>query len=191
MRAEQELLSRAALTAFRLNGQFLALAEELARPAGCTAARWQVLGAVLTEPLTVSAIARAMGITRQSVQRLADVLVGEGLAEYVDNPAHARAKLLRATDTGYAVIARIDPAHAAAAHRLTAELGRAALHDTVEAMSELSAALERLVPSRREFQRLADRQVGETPKRSGGGELGRRGEQLDCEPSPSVRGSAS
>ena len=30
------------------------------------------------------------------------------------------------------------------------------------------------------------RQVGETPKRSGGGELGRRGEQLACEPSPGV-----
>ncbi len=148
MKADQELLSRAALTVFRLNGQFLALAEELARPAGCTAARWQVLGAVLTEPLTVSGIARAMGITRQSVQRLADVLVDEGLAEYLDNPAHARAKLVRPTDAGYAVIARIDPAHAAAARRLTAELGRDALHDTVEAMSELSVALERLDSSR-------------------------------------------
>ena len=31
--------------------------------------------------------------------------------------------------------------------------------------------------------------VGETPKRSGGGELGRRGEQLACEPSPEESGS--
>ena len=31
--------------------------------------------------------------------------------------------------------------------------------------------------------------VGETPKRSGGGELGRRGEQLACEPSPRSQGA--
>ena len=37
-RREQELLSAAAITTFKLNGQFLALAEELARPAGLTAA---------------------------------------------------------------------------------------------------------------------------------------------------------
>ena len=46
-RREQDLLSAASITTFRLNGQFLALAEELARPAGLTAAWWQVLGAVL------------------------------------------------------------------------------------------------------------------------------------------------
>ena len=43
------------------NGQFLALAEELARPAGCTAARWQVVGAMMTEPLRWRVIARTMG----------------------------------------------------------------------------------------------------------------------------------
>ncbi|NED62371.1 MarR family transcriptional regulator, partial [Streptomyces sp. SID10244] len=82
----QRLLSDSALTTFRLNGQFLALAEELARPAGITATRWQVIGAVLDNPLTVSDIARAMGITRQSVQRTADLLADDGLVEYRDNP---------------------------------------------------------------------------------------------------------
>ena len=67
-----------ALTVFRLNGQLLGLAEELTRPVGLTAARWQVLGAVLRTPLTVAGIARAMGLTRQSVQRTADLLVGPG-----------------------------------------------------------------------------------------------------------------
>ena len=73
---------RRPLAGFRLNGHFLELAEELAQPAGLTAAWWQVLGAVLGPPLPVSGIARAMGITRQSVQRIADLLVGAGLAEY-------------------------------------------------------------------------------------------------------------
>jgi DNA-binding MarR family transcriptional regulator len=127
---------------FRLNGQFLAVAEELARPAGLTAARWQVLGAVLTEPRSVAGIARVMGIARQSVQRNADLLVADGMAEYVPNPAHRRAKLLRPTDEGLAAVRRIDPAHAAVAEELAAELGREAFERVVEMPTRLSGALD-------------------------------------------------
>ena len=69
-------------TAFRLNGQFLAIGEELARPAGLTAAWWLVLSTVLDRPLTVAEVAREIGVTRQSVQRIADVIVDRGLAGY-------------------------------------------------------------------------------------------------------------
>ncbi|MFE7032895.1 MarR family winged helix-turn-helix transcriptional regulator [Streptomyces sp. NPDC057621] len=122
-RERQDLFSRSALAVFRLNGQYLGVAEELAGPAGLTAARWQVLGAVLREPLPVSGIARAMGITRQSVQRIADLLVERGLAEYVPNPAHRRAKLLRPTGEGFEAVRKIGPGHAAFADRLTGTLG--------------------------------------------------------------------
>lgn len=149
-REEQDLLSRAALGAFRLNGQFLAVAEELARPAGTTAARWQVLGAVLGEPLPVSGIARVMGITRQSVQRVADLLVEQGLAEYRTNPAHRRAKLLAPTEEGYAAVRRIDPGHAAFAARLTTAYreayGEEGLEEAVRALERLSTVLDGLGP---------------------------------------------
>ncbi|ROO89152.1 DNA-binding MarR family transcriptional regulator [Actinocorallia herbida] len=120
---EQEFLSATALTVFRLNGLFLEASERLASPVGLTAARWQVLGAVVSSPLTVSDIARAMGITRQSVQRVAALLVEDGLAEYLPNPSHKRAHLLRPTDRGHAALRRIDPDHAALAHALTTALG--------------------------------------------------------------------
>ncbi|MFF9274669.1 MarR family winged helix-turn-helix transcriptional regulator [Streptomyces griseosporeus] len=145
-RRRQDLLSRGALGVFRLNGQFLAVAEELARPAGITAARWQVLGAVLREPLPVAGIARAMGITRQSVQRIADLLVDRGLAEYRPNPAHRRAKLLTPTEEGRAAIARINPGHAAFADRLAEAVGEAELAQAVEALERLSKALDELGP---------------------------------------------
>ncbi|MFF3092606.1 MarR family winged helix-turn-helix transcriptional regulator [Streptomyces cyaneofuscatus] len=140
--SQQELLSRTALTVFRLNGQFLGVAEELAKPGGLTAAWWQVLGAVLREPLPVAGIARAMGITRQSVQRIADLLVGRGLAEYVENPAHRRAKLLRPTAGGRDAIARITPSHAEFAARLATELGPEGFAETVEVLERLAGALE-------------------------------------------------
>jgi DNA-binding MarR family transcriptional regulator len=138
----QDLFSRSALGVFRLNGQFLAVAEELARPAGLTAAWWQVLGAVLREPLPVSGIARAMGITRQSVQRVADLLVERGLAEYRPNPAHRRAKLLAPTDAGRAAVGRIGPGHAAYADRLTEAFGEAELAAAVEVLERLSKVLD-------------------------------------------------
>ena len=143
-RREQELLSSAALIVFRLNGQFLDLAEQLARPAGITAAWWQVLGAVIDGPLTVSDIGRSMGISRQAVQRIADLLVGKGLAEYHDNPAHRRAKLVALTDTGRAANAAISPQHAQAAARLVSAVGEQELANVVAAMTKLSAMLDSL-----------------------------------------------
>jgi len=140
----QTLLADAALTSFRLNGQLLALAEELARPAGLTAAWWQVLGAVLGEPRTVSEIAREMGLTRQSVQRIADLVVAAGLASYADNPAHRRAKLVTLTSAGRDAIARIDPQHATAAAALVKEVGAPRLREILAGMHDLSVALERV-----------------------------------------------
>ncbi|MFF8394327.1 MarR family winged helix-turn-helix transcriptional regulator [Streptomyces sp. NPDC016172] len=145
-RERQGLLSRSALGVFRLNGQFLGIAEELARPAGLTAAWWQVLGAALGEPLPVSGIARAMGITRQSVQRIADLLVERGLAEYRPNPAHRRAKLLAPTAEGRAAIARIDPGHAAFADRLAEAFGETELAEAVQVLERLSKVLDQVGP---------------------------------------------
>ena len=140
----QALLSDAALTSFRLNGQLLAVAEELARPVGLTAAWWQVLGAALGEPQSVSEIARAMGLTRQSVQRIADLLVERGLAAYAENPAHRRAKLVTPTSAGRQAVAAITPAHRVRAEALAAELGPDRLAEVLAGMHELSAALDRM-----------------------------------------------
>ena len=65
-RPEQELLSDLALASFRLNGQFLEVAETLARPAGLTAAWWQVLGAVLA----ILQVALAVELILRGFQRL-------------------------------------------------------------------------------------------------------------------------
>ncbi|GAQ68154.1 MarR family winged helix-turn-helix transcriptional regulator [Streptomyces scabiei] len=146
-RDQQDLLSRTAVGIFRLNGQFLSVADELTRPAGLTAAWWQVLGAVLPEPLPVAGVARAMGITRQGVQRVADLLVGRGLAEYVPNPAHRRAKLLAPTPAGRAAIDQVEPGHAALAARLARELGEEEFAETVRVIEQLSGVLDRLATS--------------------------------------------
>lgn len=137
----QELLSALAKTAFRLNGQFLAIGEELARPAGLTAAWWLVLSTVLDRPLTVAEVAREIGVTRQSVQRIADVLVDRGLAEHRPNPAHRRANLLTPTPAGRAAIRRIVPQHAVFTRRLAAEHTTKGLERALDAATRLSSTL--------------------------------------------------
>jgi DNA-binding MarR family transcriptional regulator len=92
------------LEVFRLNGALLAAGDALVGDIGLTSARWQVLGAIALSPvpLPVAHIARNMGLTRQSVQRLVDEMTGDGLVDPVANPHHRRAKLVVMTDKGEA-----------------------------------------------------------------------------------------
>jgi DNA-binding MarR family transcriptional regulator len=111
----------------RLIRDFTAVGEALARPAGQTLARWLVLEAVQDGPASVAQIARELHLARQGVQRLADVLVRDGLAVYEPNPAHRRAKLLRLTPEGRSALRTIQAAQRTWADALGAELGEAEL----------------------------------------------------------------
>lgn len=94
--ADGALLVSLALESFRLNSQLLAVGDRMSADLGLSAARWQVLATLagMGAPATVSAIARRMGLRRQSVQRHADALAADGLVEYRDNPADRRARLV-------------------------------------------------------------------------------------------------
>lgn len=144
MTREQELLSALAKSAFRLNGRLLAVGEELAASAGLTASLWLVLGSVLDAPRTVADIARDIGVTRQSAQRTANLLVERGLAEFSPNPAHRRAKLLEPTGEGRDAIRRIAPAHGAYARRFVGAIGTEEAKRTLDATTALLDALRRV-----------------------------------------------
>jgi DNA-binding MarR family transcriptional regulator len=88
------------LEIFRVNGLLLAVGDGLTRELGLTSARWQVLGALADGPLTVAQIARNMGLKRQSVQRLVDVLSEQEFIMFEENPHHRRAKLVLLTEAG-------------------------------------------------------------------------------------------
>nr|WP_255725278.1 MarR family transcriptional regulator [Photobacterium sp. OFAV2-7] len=131
-----------ALTVFALNGRFLKIADQLAEPAGLTATRWQVLGAVLNEPLTQAEIARRMGITRQSVQRTSSQLIEDGMIQFMPNPSHRKAMLLTPTEKGLEAIEKIGPQHAEFAKQLETKLGKERMAELSEALTELQCALE-------------------------------------------------
>jgi DNA-binding MarR family transcriptional regulator len=136
------LLTDVILTTFRLNARLLEAAQELAANGGLTAAWWQVLGGVLDQPRTVAAIGRRMGMTRQGVQRVADLLVARHLAEYRPNPEHRRAKLLACTEAGYWAIRRISLVAHPFSNRTGAQLTTDELRNTLTTMRHLVALLE-------------------------------------------------
>ena len=137
-----EVLTDLILTTFRLNGRLLDVAQEMASQGGLTAAWWQVLGGVLDRPRSVADIGRLMGMTRQGVQRVADLLVARHLAEYRPNPAHQRAKLLACTEAGFWAIRRIGLVQRPFADRIGADVGADRLRATLITMRQLVDLLE-------------------------------------------------
>jgi DNA-binding MarR family transcriptional regulator len=141
------VLTEVILTTFRLNARLLEVAHVLAANGGLTAAWWQVLGGILDQPRSVAAIGRRMGMTRQGVQRVADLLVERGLAEYRPNPDHRRAKLVACTEAGYWAIRRIALVAHPWGNRIGAEIGSDHLQDALATMRRLVSVIESTQPT--------------------------------------------
>ncbi|MDF2695229.1 MAG: MarR family transcriptional regulator [Labilithrix sp.] len=113
----------------------------MSAPVGQTSARWQVLGVVDHGPATVAAVARTMGLARQSVQRTADRLAEDGLIAYLDNPSDRRAQLVALTAKGRKVLRTIEAAQASWARDIGREIGESTLTRTLGDLERLEAIL--------------------------------------------------
>ena len=136
-----EILTALILETFRLNGRLLAAGDRLTRPSGQSSARWQVLGAVEQGALPVAEIARRMGLTRQSVQRTADLLVTDGLLKFRDNPSHRRAKLVVLTPRGESILSEITRRQVGWSNRLAKDLPPKDLETAVRLLGEVRRRL--------------------------------------------------
>ena len=134
-----DALSALAIQVLRLKGPSPAAGDALAGPAGQTSARWQVLAAVEKRPTPVADVARMLGLARQSVQRVADVLAEEG-SSLRRQPGPRRAKLPRLTPRGRATLSAIQDTQRAWANRLGAEIGEPELRRTLPASISSSRA---------------------------------------------------
>jgi DNA-binding MarR family transcriptional regulator len=138
------LFTELVLEVFRFNGRLIAAGDAMSAPLGLTSARWQVLGAIALEAraLTVAQIARRMGLKRQSVQRLADALVAEGMLLRQDNPEHRRAPLHLLSKKGCQAYDALDAEQADWAAACAKGIGTARLADALAVLTELRARLE-------------------------------------------------
>lgn len=137
-----DAFSALVVEAMKLSAALEIAGNVLASPAGQSSARWQVLAAIEHEPLSVASVARALAHTRQSVQRIADVLVADGLAQYSPNPAHRRAKLLELKPAGLAALRTIQAAQAQWARHIARGLNPTELDAAREVLIELVRRLD-------------------------------------------------
>ena len=133
--------TRFALAVFRANAAIVDVGNGIVEPIGQSSARWQVLGRV-HEPQTVAALARAIGHARQSVQRVVDVLAGEGLVTFTDHPSDRRTKLVELTPAGADVMSRIYARQLQWSRALMPRLDEARLLRTTRALHAISETLE-------------------------------------------------
>jgi DNA-binding MarR family transcriptional regulator len=132
------------LEIFRLNGRLIAAGDALVAGTGLTSARWQVVGAIALQQgrAPVAHIANAMGLTRQSVQRIADELEKTGIVEFRDNPNHKRARLVTLTAKGHALNEAAMDLQKPWVAALAAGIDHSALQAALAVLTELRARLE-------------------------------------------------
>lgn len=131
------------LEIFRANGALLTAGNNIAKTYGLTSARWQIMGAIDLEgrPLTVSQIARRMGLARQGVQRIVNELQSQDLLIANDNIDHKKAKLFMLTSHGQQILNKIDEAQTQWVNQLSQDFDAAQIPQAISVLETMCRAL--------------------------------------------------
>lgn len=141
----RELLNEIAYTYFPLRAGGDAMTARF----GQTTAEWGLLRTLYERgPMTVAALARSRPVARQWIQRLANQLERQRLLEFVDNPEHKRAKLMRITPPGTKLLRRIGAAFDQWAGEMKKDFDERAMQTTFMTLRKLR---ERLI---RDYRRM-------------------------------------
>ena len=124
---------------FQLNGALLERGNEIAEPFGLTSARWQVLSAIELEgrALTVSQVARRMGLARQSVQRVINDLTDLEMVTSGENVDHKRAPLISLTTQGADALQRVESAQMRVVNQIAEAFTARQLTTTLRVLEEM------------------------------------------------------
>src|SRR5579864_3066454 len=137
-----EVFTSLIVPVIRLGASFSRAGESIAAAGGQTLARWLVLETVGEAPATVAQIARGLGYTRQSVQRVADLLAQDGLTQYAVNPAHQRSQLVQITPPGRKTLSSIQRAQRIWADRIGSQIGEGELRKARSVVDNLTQILK-------------------------------------------------
>lgn len=132
-----ETLALLVADVYELAGELRRSGDELAGRVRQSQARWQLLSVASEGTWTVPEIAGRLGISRQAVQRVADVLAAEGLVRFADNPAHRRSPHVELTRSGHATLEHITESSRDWRARLAAHFSGAELERTRETLRRL------------------------------------------------------
>jgi len=131
---------------YEMAGRFRENGETIAGGLGHTQARWQVMSAASGEPKTVPQIARRLGVTRQNVQRIADLLADEDWASFEANPDHRGSPYLVLNKRGRAALEQLTKTAGGYHARLARRLAPADINALHRGLRRLLAAVDELGP---------------------------------------------
>lgn len=107
---------------------------------------WSVLRLLkLNGPQTVPQLARYRYVPRQSVQKLANEMLKDGVIELVNNPAHKRSKLLRLTSKGDIVFQEMSDRIAKLAETLAKQQDAVQLQNAADVVKKLHEQLREML----------------------------------------------
>lgn len=132
---------------YELAGALRRSGDALAGRVEQSQARWQVLSVLDEGEWTVSSVAHRLGVSRQAVQRVADVLAGEGLVRFADNPAHRRSPLVELTRAGRTTLEHITESSHAWRARLAAHFSAQELEGTRATLRKLLKQVRDALPA--------------------------------------------
>lgn len=135
-----EVLNEVAYTYFPLRAAGDAMMERF----GQTTAEWGLLRTLDERgPMTAAAVARSRPVARQWIQRLANQLEKQRLIEFIDNPEHRRAKLMRIAPAGTKLLRRITGAFREWANEMESDFDERAMRVTLGILRKLRERLSR------------------------------------------------
>ncbi len=139
-----KVLTDLIIETFRFNGALIEAGNRITEPLGLTSARWQVLGAIeiAGQDLTVSQIARRMGLSRQAVQRIVNDLVLLEMLKTNPNIDHKRSPIISLSKKGKKVMAEIDKLQGAWVNQLGDNLSERQINQTLKLVQKLRKRLE-------------------------------------------------
>jgi len=145
VRMKHKEITEIILEVFNLNGLLIDRGNTLVKDLGLTSARWQVLGAIHQSeyPPTVSDIARTMGLTRQSVQRIVNELVQEDILEFKHNAQDKRANLVTLKSTGKTIYQKAMERQKPWSEALVSDINQNDLKITLSVLKALHVKLEK------------------------------------------------
>ncbi len=135
------------ISIFGTSGRLVEAGNHLVRDVGLTTAWWQVLGALgySPVPLPVAHIARNMGLARQSVQRVVDLLEKKNLVRLDPNPHHRRAKLVMLTPAGREALAAAEAAEEPLNRLMLDRIGAERIAAATAVMAEIDEVVVRYI----------------------------------------------
>jgi DNA-binding MarR family transcriptional regulator len=114
---------------------------------GQSRARWRVLFDIAQGYGSVAGIARETEYARQSIQRLADALVAEGLATYSPDPEDRRGQVITLTTQGSTLLTQIEADFDRWSRQLVRTIGKEKIMETIEDLHALKRVLDADEPS--------------------------------------------